>query len=238
MKQLFIILLGLITAAVFSQSTSPAVKVPSAKTIEGLIPKGWRQIAVAKGDLNKDSTEDVALVIESTDKENFITNENMGSKVLNVNPRQLLILFKDKVNGSYNLAIKQVALIPEANDPNDPCITDPLLEGGGITIKRGTIVIDLYNWVSCGSYWAGRNTYVFRYQDGGFFLIGYDTSEFNRATGEENRTSVNFITNKKIITAKNVMGEEGKKPKAVTEDIKVNKLLRLDDLDGSTRIEF
>jgi len=236
MKKVFTIAVLLMCTVVLGQK---APTITHAKTTEGFIPKGWKQIAIAKGDLNKDGTDDVVLVIEDTDKKNFIPNENMGSKTLNVNPRQLLILFSDKATGFYNLAIAQETFIPEANSEEDPCLADPLLEDGGIAIKKGTLVIDLHNWVSCGSYWAGHITYVFRYQEGSFMLIGYDTSEYNRATGEQNKTSINFNTKKKsTTTGDNILEDVPAKPKTVWEYIKITKLIRLEDLNRTTEISY
>ena len=63
------------------------------KNVNGFIPKGWKSILLANGDLNNDKLEDIAVVIEKTDKANILKNENLGSEYLNLNPRILLILF-------------------------------------------------------------------------------------------------------------------------------------------------
>ena len=42
-----------------------------AKTINDFIPKGWKKILTANGDLNKDKLEDTVIVIEKEDKENI-----------------------------------------------------------------------------------------------------------------------------------------------------------------------
>ena len=236
MKKIFTIVILFVYTVVLGQTASP---VTHAKTIEDFVPKGWKQITIAKGDLNKDGKEDVALVIEDTDKKNFISNENMGSKILNVNPRQLLVLFKDKAIDSYNLAVLQDAFIPEANSEEDPCLADPLLQDGGIDIKRGTLIVDFHDWVSCGSYWVGHVTYIFRYQQGSFMLIGYDTSEYNRASGEQNKTSINFVTKKKsVTTGDNVLADTTAKPQTVWADINITNLLRLEDVNRTTEMNY
>jgi len=236
MKYLLLIVAFSTCTVIFAQSNAT---VKNAKTIDGFIPKGWKQIASAKSDLNKDGTEDVAIVIENTDSKNFVVNENMGERKLNLNPRQLLVLFKDKISGNYSLAILQDSFIPEESSEEDPCLADPLLQDGGIAIKRGTLVIDFHNWVSCGSYWAGHVTYIFRYQEGSFMLIGYDTSEYNRATGEKNKTSINFITKKKsITTGDNILADSNAKPKTVWKDISITNLIRLEDLNRTAEIEY
>lgn len=123
-------------------------------------------------------------------------------------------MFKDKGSGYYSLAIMQDSFIPEESSEENPCLADPLLQDGGVAINKGTLVIDLHDWVSCGSYWVGHATYIFRYQDGKFMLIGYDKSEYSRASGEKNSTSINFVTKKKSSTTGDNVFENGK-PKTV-----------------------
>ena len=42
-----------------------------AKSINDFVPKGWKELLVAKGDLNKDKLEDVAIIIEKDDKKKY-----------------------------------------------------------------------------------------------------------------------------------------------------------------------
>ena len=74
-----------------------------AKSVNDFIPKGWKILKdengsnfIAKGDLNKDKLEDVAIIIEKNDKKNIKKNDNFGPNELNLNPRILIILFKEK----------------------------------------------------------------------------------------------------------------------------------------------
>ncbi len=83
-----------------------------AKSVNDFIPKGWKILKdengsnfIAKGDLNKDKLEDVAIIIEKNDKKNIKKNDNFGPNELNLNPRILLILFKEK-DGTYSLVAK------------------------------------------------------------------------------------------------------------------------------------
>ena len=237
MKQLFLYTVFLFSLAGFAQQ-QPA-KVKYAKSIDSFVPKSWKIIATAKGDLNKDGTEDVALVIEDTKKENFIANTSMGSQQLNINPRTLLILFKYKADGSYSLGTMQDTIIPEENDEENPCLADPLLQDGSIDIVKGNLIISLKYWLSCGSYGVSNKQYTFRYQDNGFALIGYDTSEYSRSTGEMSHSSINFLTKKKSsTTGENMFEDDVKKHKTVWETIKLNKLLRLTDITSESAIDY
>ena len=65
-----------------------------AKTVNDFIPKGWKEILITNGDLNKDKLEDTVIVIEKDDKKNIKKNDILGPDYLNLNPRILLVLFK------------------------------------------------------------------------------------------------------------------------------------------------
>ena len=231
MKNLLLCIVILSAFASFAQSGKAAP--------ESFVSKGWKIIATTKGDLNKDGTEDIAIVIEDTKKANFKKNEGMGSPELNLNPRELLILFRDKAKGTYSLIEKTDSFIPEANDEENPCLADPLLENGDITIYKGVLVVDFNYWYSCGSSGVTHNTYTFRFQDNAFMLIGYDSYDFNRFSGDKDTISINFLTKKKSITSgENEFGEGTAKPKVVWKAITIDKLIKLQDLNRTSEIEF
>ena len=109
-----------------------------AKNVNGFVPTGWKTILSAKGDLNNDKLEDVVIVIEKTDKANIVKNENLGSEYLNLNPRILLVLFKQK-NGSYILASKNdKGFIKSAGDKENQALMDTL---DSISIKNNILKI-------------------------------------------------------------------------------------------------
>ena len=237
MKKLFLYTLLFLSFAGFAQQQPKKVKY--AKSINNFVPKGWKIITTAKGDLNKDGTEDIAIVIEDTKKENFIDNTSMGSSKLNVNPRTLLVLFKYKPDGSYSLGASQDTFIPLENDEENSCLADPLLQDGGIDIVKGNLIVDFNYWLSCGSYGVTNKQYTFRFQDNNFALIGFDTSEYSRSSGEMSHTSINFLTKKKsTTTGENMFEDDAKKHKTVWETIKINKLITLTDMTSDSEIHF
>lgn len=235
MKKLCCILLLLASAYTFAQNE---VQLPAhGKDTLAFVPKAWRIVARATGDLNKDAKDDIVLVIEDTNKENFIENESLGARSLNVNPRYLVILFKD--SKGYRLAALHKSFIPPENDEDATCLADPLLQDGGVDIKKGVLSIDFNYWVSCGSYGVSHSTYKLRWQNDQFTLIGYDSSEYSRSLGDESSVSINFITKKKAITTGgNMFDETQNKPKTVWKTIKIDKFITLQDLDRSTQIDF
>jgi len=199
-------------------------------SIDDFIPQNWQVIITEKGDLNKDNIDDAVVVIEDTNPENFIPNDGFGTDTLNINPRILLVLFKEK-NGDYKLITKNKnGFIPSENEEDSPCLADPLEEG--IEIEKGVLKIQLTYWLSCGSYYTSTKKYTFRYQKEHFELIGFDSGEFSRASGEETKLSVNFSTKRMSVTnGGNMFEEDDDKPKTTWSNIDIGKLYTLENID-------
>ncbi len=199
--------------------------VPSA--LEAWIPPGWKLIANATGDLNGDATEDAVLVLEQTDPANFKANDDLGAPILNLNPRRLLVLFNE--TGGYRPVFSRDRLLPGENDEISPCLLDPLMQDGGLSISRGRLMIDLRSWSSCGSYGVSHQKFTFRFDDGRFRLIGYDTWEFSRGSGDGSSVSVNFLTGQRKTTT----GQNEFKPAQPTiswDRIPVRERFHLDEI--------
>lgn len=235
MKKILPIIVFFFSAVVFAQTD---VVIPThGKDTLAFVPKGWQIIARAVGDLNKDGKPDITLIIEHTNKENFIKNESLGSDALNLNPRYLLILFKD--DNGYYLAAAHKKFIPSANDEVSTCLADPLLQDGGLTITKGVLLVDFNYWLSCGSYEVSHKTFTLRWQNKHFELIGYDSRDYSRSSGDESSVSINFVTKKKALTTGgNMFDDAQNKPKTVWKTIKIDKFIALQDLDKSTQIDF
>lgn len=234
MKQvLYLCFLFFVTIA-NSQNNNPIIP-KEGMTIADFVPNKWKVIAKFEGDLNKDKMSDVAFVIENTAKENFVLNSSFGNDTLNVNPRFLLVLFK--TNSNYVLKGINKKFIPSQHDFVSTCLEDPFMENGGIEIKNGVLNIDLHYWLSCGSWYVTDISYKFRFQENSFFLIGYDSSSFHRSSGESEATSINFLSKKKeIITGMNEFVTS--KPKTIWKKIKIEKLLKLEDLSIDSKIDY
>ena len=174
-----------------------------AKTVNDFIPKGWKEILTTNGDLNKDKLEDTVIVIEKDDV--------LGPDYLNLNPRILLVLFKQK-DGTYILASKNdKGFIQSENDEKNPTLMDTLT---GISIKNNTLRINFDYFLSAGSYSASQTIFTFRFQNNRFELIGLDNNSFMRNSGEQEEFSINFSTNKmKTTSGRNMFDEELSKPK-------------------------
>ena len=195
-----------------------------AKTVDDFVPKGWKEILTTNGDLNKDKLEDTVIVIEKDDV--------LGPDYLNLNPRILLVLFKQK-DGIYILASKNdKGFIQSENDEENPTLMDTLT---GISIKNNTLRIKFDYFLSAGSYSASQTVFTFRFQNNRFELIGLDNNSFMRNSGEQEEFSINFSTNKmKTTSGRNMFDEELSKPKETWENINIKKKYILDEMSKDT----
>ena len=231
-KLFFILLLFLISSIYVFGENFPQ----KAKTVNDFIPKGWKKILTTNGDLNKDKLEDTVIVIEKEDKKNIKKNDGFGSEELNLNPRILLVLFKQK-DGTYILASKNdKGFIKSEGNDNNPALMDTLDD---IIIKNNVLKIVFNYFMSAGSWWTSTNVYIFRFQNNVFELIGYESNAYMRNTGEEEGTSINFSTNKaKITTGGNIFEEKENNPKNEWRYVKFEKKYILNEMTESTLDEI
>jgi hypothetical protein len=228
-KFLLFLMLNNLFVICFAQNSHPPIKKTASK-INEFVPAGWKLIAEAKGDLNKDGLIDVALVIENTDPKNFISNaDRLGGDTLNTNPRYVLVAFKMK-NGLYEMVAKNASFIPTQNSTQSPCLTDPFGENGSIEIAKGLLSIHFQNFYSCGAWEIYNFDYIFRYQNQKFELIGYNKSSMHRSSGEQTSTTLNFSTMKMNYTNGTNAFKDGGKPKTTWKTIKPRKLLELNTI--------
>ena len=231
-KLFFILSLFLISSIYIFGENFPQ----KAKTVNDFIPKGWKEILATNGDLNRDKLEDTVIVIEKEDKKNIKKNDGFGPEELNLNPRILLVLFKQK-DGTYILASKNDKgfIKSEGNDDN-PALMDTLDD---IIIKNNVLKIVFNYFMSAGSWWTSTNVYIFRFQNNVFELIGYESNAYMRNTGEEEGTSINFSTNKaKITTGGNIFEEKENNPKDEWRYLKFEKKYILNEMTESTLDEI
>ncbi|MBX3709651.1 MAG: hypothetical protein KIT56_01760 [Gammaproteobacteria bacterium] len=203
------------------------------KEFQTYIPAGWTLHKSIKGDLNTDGKEDAVLILQKEDPKNIKTNEAFGPGELNLNPRRLLILFK--TSKGYKPILQNDTFIPSENDEEDPCLSDPL-EEGGVGISKGRLLISFSNFSSCGSWSAGDETYIFRYdpKKNDFRLIGQEMMEYMRNDSEKSTEySWNYMTGKMKITT----SIENTKSKIEWRDIQDNKPLYLSKISNRQELD-
>ncbi|MGE8683582.1 MAG: hypothetical protein ACN6OV_03685 [Acinetobacter sp.] len=212
--------------------TKPALKA----NYQSFIPKNWKILEKAQGDLNQDGQADIALIIADTNPDNFVANAGLGSDVLNLNERRLLVLFKQAQG--YQLAASNSTL-PTEGDAESPCLADPLGETEALSIQKGLLKVHLHYWLSCGSWYVTNHIYTFRDQDHAFKLIGYDVNDFHRASGDITAQSINFITGKvKSTTGENEFSESAQPTKVQWSTLKKRYTLKLEQVQFNEYHEF
>jgi hypothetical protein len=199
-------------------------KIPvKAKTYEAFIPKGFVTLTEVRGDLNKDSSEDIVLVLRDSAAE-------MESVDMDTDPRRLLLVLfrKDSV---YELAGKTDKALMSAHSGS--YVEEPLQE---LRISNGALVIDHYG----GTNWVWNYIHKFRYQHGSFYLIGrtYDSYWIKGECGDG-------LSSKEYIDINQVTGQmeikkTSKDCKILThkiKKIKVKSLVKLEAFDINNEVD-
>ena len=223
-----------------------AINFPQkASKVEDFIPKGWKKLIVEKGDLNKDKIDDVVLVIEKNDPKNFKKiEESPRSNPVNFNPRIILVLFKDK-NSKYTLVAKNdknfivspgYASEEELETLDSPDYNDNLSKA--VTIKNNTLhIFTLADYVK----YATSTTYIFRYQNNRFELIGLDAQSILGDTEYVNTRnySINLSTKKLIIHNMSEKLESNVKKEEKTEkNLNITEIYTLDTMSETSGVDI
>jgi hypothetical protein len=132
--------------------------------------KGWHEIGAAYGDLNRDGVDDAAVVIDAPEGMMEPRYACHGGDSWSEAPaRRLIIAFADG-KGGYTRAADEPKLVFRADEGG--AFGDPF---AGISVERGSIVIDLYG----GSRWRWGTTLRFRYDNGDWRMTGMTESQMD-----------------------------------------------------------
>lgn len=200
MKLLFSLIICTFLFQSFGQESDTPAKKGS--DISNIIPDNWRILDSITGDLNKDGIKDLVFAIQNTDTSNIEANDGFGIDSIDLNPRILGIYFGTEDGFYIQELISYEFIIPR----DSPTMDEPF-DGFSLNDK-GVLDINYHFWFSAGSWSMSNLTYRFRYQDNAFTLIGYDSYEGHRASGETTEYSVNFLSRKMKISKGNFSNDE------------------------------
>jgi hypothetical protein len=155
------IALALLACCAQSRGAEPApIAIPaSGKSVESFVPRDYRIHERHEADLNGDGLRDAVLVLEFDD--DVLAYEN---------PRPLVILFRQR-DGGYRLSARSDDVVYTAS---------PGAHGDhfyGIEIRGRTVIVKDGGF-SGGGAEGGDQHQKFRYQNGGWYLIGVDDHEW------------------------------------------------------------
>ena len=187
-------IIAILLMVTFSCLNAQAVELKQQGTsVEDIVPAGWLH-QESQGDLNKDGITDLVVIATPNYEENLLRRDD--GYVYNFNQPILAIYFGD-AQGLFRQWRQYDNVIPA--DDNEFCRHDIVLE----VTPRNTLRIAIGMWCSAGSYGTSTDTYTYRYQNGDFYLIGKDSEETQRNTGESTIVSENYLTWKRQVSHSN-----------------------------------
>lgn len=193
-----------IIAALFAVATMASAQVKELKksgiSAEEMLPKGWKLLASEGEDINHDYIPDLILVALPDNKENIITRED--GYVKNMNEPVVAVYFGS--GGVYHWWASSIAIIEPESEFSS-------LDEVSVSVNaKGVVSIGYKMFYSAGGWDVPSHNFVYRYQNDGLYLIGYDCKSFNRATLNEQTVSYNFLTHKKQTVTKKAGAKTGK----------------------------
>ena len=196
---------------------APSTAVAQTYTLEALRNLNHTEVS---GDLNKDGIADIAIIAYPENEAKASTTDDEDEEGDCTHP--ILGIFKGQRGGTF-VAWKQYDNILTCS-PEETHIID-------ITVSitdRGTLTFTADHFMTMGSWSSNTYSYVYRFQNGDFYLIGEDYQTFMRNTGKAETYSYNYMTHRRQHTTFN-MFDKKVKPRDTWTRIPNKPLHRLGD---------
>ncbi len=203
MKPLLIVLAALIVGApvVYAQDETPLAiaSVPQrAKNAEAFAPRGWKIEKIARGDLNRDGRADAAIVLVEAKDSHVEAGVPMGRQ------RALVIALRQR-RGWKRVGFSNQLLLGTRGGGAFYGMTDAPVE---VSIRKGVVRVGM----EFGSREVTATTHRLRWEPKrrAVYVIGMDSITRDRATGNHQDMSVNYLTGEKQVTTSTLGGNVGK----------------------------
>ena len=207
-----------------------------------LVPAGFTRVAEARGDLNNDGIDDLALMIrekssdKDSDKDKDASEQEQDKKTKpdeekeeESSPPQVILLFLGDKSGTFSFWKLGPHHFPDA--------FPRFIDDGGIgefKIQKGVLIINSSISVSIGSWAAGGCTQKWRNDKSGFRLIGLKIVDVRRNCACGDTKDVNYLTGDEIFTSDRAAnGQQTKNMKTTKRKIEP-KVILWDDFDYDT----
>lgn len=188
-------------------------------------PSGWKIVRTAKADFDGDGHPDLLLILRQQDAAKIRPLNERTQETLDANPYRIAAALFDPVRRDYRLVAEDDTLISRNDDAG---FADPF---NAVDVGRGRFTIKLARLPNLAGQDAERRSFTFRYQDGGFRLVGLDVDTARPDEGKYTARSVNYLTHRMKVED----GPTGDETVAVTKWRNLPKatLLRLNEVgDG------
>jgi hypothetical protein len=192
----------LFAVAILSLSATAQDLKTSGKTVDELVPSTWHKTE-AKGDLDGDGIADLAIIATPDFKQHLKVRED--GYVYNFN-QPILAIYRGKADGSFTLWKHYDNAV--MGNPDEYNFISHSLDIN----SRKVLKIGIERFSSAGSYTNGKSYYLFRYQNGDFYLIGEDNEEMSRNTGEIVKLSKNYLTGKQCRSVSSAFADSDIRP--------------------------
>ena len=166
----------------------------SGRSVQELVPEGWEDVTEVRGDLNKDGIADLVVMATPNNPEHmnpesdYATNYNVP----------IVGIYWGQRDGSYKLYQQYDSIMSDNSEyiyvDNSVKVTD-----------KGVLQFDSSIFATAGTSENSSDTYLYRYQDGDFYLIGHQYVSHSRYSGDYEEVSINYLTHKKKITTGSVL---------------------------------
>jgi hypothetical protein len=144
--------------------------------------KGWKRVALATGDLNADGIDDAAIVLDKLPPQ-------LKSNRLSL--RRMLVLLGSA--DGFKKILSRDNLLPSAQQDNEPCWIDPLLEADALVISDSTLMLAFRYSTSCGSYDVSNERFNFQLEGERLKLAAYELYVASRNSGEIEEIKVDLL---------------------------------------------
>lgn len=203
----FAILCAISVCAFAQQSNYPQI-IKYGVTEKAFLPGSWHVLKQTRGDLNADGVPDAAMIIQM---DSALRHSRPKGEWSDGHPRILVVLFATRTG--YELALQNNGIIDR--DDEGGMVNDAL---DSLFIRNRVLNID-YKYVRSHDY------YKYRYQQGGFYLIGFTSAGVTLDNFES--WDCNFLTRK----AEHIYGKVGdEKNKREWKTLKIKKLNSLQEV--------